>query len=70
MQYPGGGEALKVLVDDLRGVGLIDNDPAHPHLTEKGRDWLRSLEDIDTQEVVDANEAAVDLILSSHGLLR
>jgi hypothetical protein len=57
------------MIEDLRVAGLLDNS-SYPHLTAKGRDWLRTLEDVETQEVSDAGEACADLILSTSGLFR
>ena len=54
---------------ELCDKGLIDTLPA-PHLTEKGREWLRTLADVETNEVVDNGEAAADLVLSTNGLFR
>jgi len=58
-----------VLFDELRGVGLLD-DSVEPHLTLKGRSWLRTLADVETQEVTDAGEAYADLIQSTNGIFR
>ena len=54
---------------ELRQVGLLDGSP-EPHLTAKGRDWLKALEDIETQEVSEYGEQAADLVLSTNGLFR
>ncbi len=54
---------------ELSDKGLIDTLPA-PHLTEKAREWLRTLADVETNEVVDNGEAAADLVLSTNGLFR
>ena len=54
---------------ELTDKGLIDSLPA-PHLTEKGREWLRTLADVETNEVVNNGEAAADLVLSTNGLFR
>lgn len=54
---------------ELCNKGLIDNLP-EPHLTDKGRDWLRALADVETKEVVDSGEAAADLVLSTNGIFR
>lgn len=55
--------------DELIAAGLLDG-PDLPHLTEKGRDWLRILEDAETQEVADLGESAADLVLATNGLFR
>ena len=54
---------------ELRQSGLLDGSP-EPHLTAKGRDWLKALEDIETQEVSEYGEQAADLVLSTSGLIR
>ncbi len=61
--YPQGTRA------ELRQIGLLDGSP-EPHLTAKGRDWLKALEDIETQEVSEYGEQAADLVLSTSGLIR
>ncbi|MDQ3940905.1 MAG: hypothetical protein M3238_06125 [Actinomycetota bacterium] len=60
---------LAIAIDDLRSAGLIDSSP-HPHLTAKGRDWLKALEEAEAQEVAELGEAAADLVLSTNGLIR
>ncbi len=60
---------MSIAIDELREVGLLDGT-AQPHLTAKGRDWLKALEDVETQEVTDLGESAADLILSTNGLFR
>lgn len=57
-----------ITIDQLREVGLLDNSP-EPHLTDKGRNWLRALEDIEAPEQ-DLDDAAADLVLSTNGLFR
>ena len=57
-------------IDELCHKGLVDNNLAEPHLTDKGRDWLRALADVETNEIVDSGEAAADLVLSTSGLVR
>ena len=54
---------------DLQHEGLIDGlDPNA--LTDKGRDWLRALADLETNEVALGGESAADLVLSTNGLFR
>ncbi|MGH2746304.1 MAG: hypothetical protein ACRDKB_00045 [Actinomycetota bacterium] len=55
------------IFSELIDAGLLDG-PDLPHLIEKGRDWLRILEDAETQEVAD--QSAADLVLSTNGLFR
>jgi hypothetical protein len=57
------------ILEELREAGLLETSEA-VHLSPRGRLWLRQLEDIETQEVHDAGEAAADLILSTSGLIR
>lgn len=53
---------------ELQQVGLLDGSP-EPHLTAKGRDWLKALGDIET-EVSEFGEQAADLVLSTNGIFR
>ena len=54
---------------ELRQVGLLDGGD-EPHLTAKGRVWLKMLERAETQEAYEDGGAAEDLILSTSGLFR
>ena len=54
---------------ELRQIGLLDGSP-EPHLTAKGRDWLRALGDIETDEISEYGEQAADLVMSTSGLFR
>lgn len=56
-------------VNELRSAGLLD-EAEMPHLTTKGRDWLRALEDLQTEEIADANESAADFVMSTSGIFR
>ena len=58
-----------ITMEELIQTGLCDGSIEH-HLTLRGRDMLRRLEDLETQEVVDQNEAAADLVLSTNGIFR
>ena len=60
---------MAIVMDELVSAGLLDGS-SEPHLTEKGRDWLKALEDLETQEVSELGEEAADLILSTNGLFR
>jgi hypothetical protein len=60
---------MTMVMDELIQAGLCDESTDH-HLTNKGRDWLRTLGDLETQEVVDVQDAAADLILSTNGIFR
>lgn len=53
----------------LRDLGLLDGSP-EPHLTAKGRDWLKALEDVETEEVSEYGEMAADLVQSTSALFR
>ena len=57
-----------IALDELRNAGLIDG-PGAPHLTDKGWDWLRILEDARGMQPADS-EWAADLVLSVNGLSR
>ena len=63
------------MIKDLRAAGLLDQAEI-PHLTPKGREWLRALVDAETQEVTERGEQARDLpvmggtalLVFSHGV--
>ena len=56
-------------MEQMRDAGLLDAADA-PQLTPKGRAWLRALEEVETQEVMEASEYQADFILSTNGLSR
>jgi hypothetical protein len=58
-----------ITIDQLVEAGLLDGPP-ELQLTDKGRYWLRTLGDLETQEVSDMGEQAADLVLSTNGLFR
>ncbi len=58
-----------ITLTQLMEAGLLD-DLSSPHLTDKGRDWLRILEELETAEVVESSEVQADLILSTNGIFR
>ena len=57
------------VLDELVQMGLCETQDS-PHLTAKGRDWMRALENVDAHEEFDRDERAADLILSTNGLFR
>lgn len=62
-----GGGSLAIAMEELVSAGLCDG-AQEPHLTDKGRDWLLALEQVDAQ--LKFEEAAEDLVLSTNGLFR
>jgi hypothetical protein len=56
-------------IEELRRAGLLEL-AGDPHLTDKGRDWLRALDDLEAQEVVEGMTSSVDLVISTNGLYR
>lgn len=58
-----------ITIDELVEAGLLDGPP-ELHLTDKGRYWLRTLGDLETQEIPDGGEQAADLVLSTSGIFR
>jgi hypothetical protein len=60
---------VAVTLEEMREAGLL-TESLEPHLSDRGRDLLRALEDLETQDIVDTNEAAADLVLSTNGLFR
>lgn len=57
------------VLDELVQMGLCETLES-PHLTAKGRDWMRALENVEAHEEFDRDERAADLILSTNGLFR
>ena len=55
------------VLDQLVDAGLVTSS-VDPHLSDKGRDWLRNLEDLEQHEV--QLDGAADLVLSCSGLFR
>jgi hypothetical protein len=57
-------------IDELCKAGLCDTTSEH-HLTHKGRDWLRALEEIQTEEITVLAEASdEDFVQATSGLFR
>ena len=59
---------MTVEMTELVEAGLVTTGD-HPHLSEKGRELMHMLENVD-HENVDLSEAAADLVLSTSGLYR
>jgi hypothetical protein len=57
-------------ISELVEAGLLDESAGEPHLTEKGRTWLRTLEDAQTFEVALTASSDEDFVLSTNGLWR
>jgi hypothetical protein len=56
-----------MLINELREAGLLQGmEPFH--LTDKGREWLRQLEDVETQDV--AEDQSADFVLSINAISR
>ena len=56
-----------IVINELREAGLLQGMDAF-HLTEKGREWLRQLEDVETRDV--AEDQSADFVLSINALTR
>ena len=56
-------------MDELRHAGLLES-AGDPHLTDKGRDWLRLLDDLEAQEVVEGISSSVELVVSTNAIYR
>jgi hypothetical protein len=56
-------------VEKLREAGLARGSQK-PVLTPRGREWLRAMEELETEEIADSGGAADDLIVSTSGLFR
>jgi hypothetical protein len=59
----------EAIVSDLIEAGLL-TDLAEPGLTVKGRDWLRVLEDVLTQEIAATAQSDEDFVQSTSALFR
>lgn len=55
-----------ILLNELRDAGLLTF--GEEHLTDKGRDWLRQLEDLETRDI--AEEWAADFVNSINAISR
>ncbi|MGH2698781.1 MAG: hypothetical protein ACRDJL_06230 [Actinomycetota bacterium] len=63
--------AFATKMKEMQTAGLLDFSSDVPHLTEKGRDYLRILDDAGTQEIADAGEEdQVDFVLSTNAVWR
>lgn len=60
---------MAIATEELVQAGLCEGMNGH-HLTPKGRDWLRALEEAQLAELAELNDAAADLVLSTNGLYR
>ena len=60
---------MAVTLEEMREAGLL-TESLEPHLSDRGRDLLHALEDLESLDTVDNNEAAADLVLSTNGLFR
>jgi hypothetical protein len=55
-----------ILINELREMGLLNG--IEPHLTDKGREWMHQLEDLDDHEA--SEDWAADLVLSVNAISR
>lgn len=60
---------MAIATEELMQAGLCDDSEEH-HLTSKGRDWLRALEQMQMRERLAGDDASEDLILSTNGIFR
>lgn len=60
---------MAIATEELVLAGLCEGSDGH-HLTAKGRDWLQALEEAQISEMIELNEGAADLVLSTNGLFR
>lgn len=56
-----------IIINELREAGLLQGMEQF-QLTEKGREWLRQLEDVETREV--AEDWSADFVLSINAISR
>lgn len=55
-----------LIINELREAGLLVG--IEPHLTDKGREWMRQLEEVD--HTIAATEWAADLVESVNAISR
>lgn len=56
---------------ELQEAGLLDFSHDVPQLTERGRDYLRLLDEVEALEAARAGEqTSADLVFSIHALIR
>ena len=60
-----------ITMKELQSAGLLDVSSDVPSLTEKGRDYLRILDDAGTAEVAETGEETqADFVLSTNAVWR
>ena len=61
---------MAIATEELMQAGLCDGTEGH-HLTPKGRDWLRALEEMQVREsITNGDDASEDFVLSTNGIFR
>lgn len=60
---------MAIATEELMQAGLCDGSDEY-HLTAKGRDWLRALEEMQQRESLRDVEASEDFVLSTSGIFR
>jgi hypothetical protein len=56
-------------IDELRAAGLLET-AGDPQMTDQGRNWLRSIDDLEAQEVVEGITSSADVVASSNAIYR
>jgi hypothetical protein len=56
-------------IDEMRAAGLLET-AGDPHLTDKGRDWIRHLDDLEAQEIVEGISSSADVVIASNAIYR
>lgn len=63
--------AFTNMIREMQSAGLLDFSSDVPHLTDKGRDYLRILDDAGTDEIREAGEDnQTDFVLSTNAVWR
>ena len=63
--------AFTNMIREMQQAGLLDFSSDVPHLTDKGRDYLRILDDAGTEEIIEAGEDnQADFVLSTNAVWR
>lgn len=56
-------------IEELRSAGMLEM-AGDPQMTDKGRDWLRLLDDLEAQEVVEGISSSADVVAASNAIYR
>ncbi len=56
-------------IAEMRSAGLLEM-AGDPQMTDKGREWLRLIDDLEAQEVVEGISSSADVVVASNAIYR